>query len=368
MSEIPRSCRAAVLVKYGAPLELQEVPVPEVEPEGLLVRTEMAGVCGTDVHIWKGHLTAHLPAILGHETIGRIVALGSAIRQDATGAPLAQGERVIWTHVSCGKCFWCRLAGQGNICPHRRMYAYSSCEQPPYLLGGFAEYVYVLPGAGVVRIPDGVTNEEVVGACCALRSVVRGFERLGGLDTESSVVVQGSGPVGLYAALVARVRGAGEVIVVGAPARRLGLATRWGADRVISIEEIPDAAERAALVRSLTGGRGPDVVVECSGAPTAFSEGLEMIRPGGRYLMFGPVGGPPTTVNTPLIVRKDLVIVASSSAEVPSYVKAVQLVSHQRDRYPLGEIVSSVYALEDANDALQAMARQEAIKAVIVPR
>lgn len=368
MEKIPTTCKAAVLARYGAPLELREVPVPEVEPGGILVRTEMAGVCGTDVHIWRGTLTARLPTILGHETVGRIIALGEAVHHDAAGTPLEVGDRIIWTHVACGTCYWCRIAGQANICPNRKMYAYSSCEEPPYLLGGFAELVYVLPGAGVVKIPEEVPNAEVVGACCALRSVIRGFERLGGLDIASTVAVQGSGPVGLYAGLIAKERGAGRVIVIGAPAHRLELARRWGADHAISIEELPDPAQRTELVKDLTDGRGPDVVVECSGAPTAFNEGLEMIRPGGRYLMFAPLGGPPTTVNTPLILRKDLFVIASWSAEVPSYVRAVRFVRNKRSEYPLGAIVSSTHRLEGAYDALSRMATQEAIKAVIVPQ
>src|SRR5436190_4295181 len=103
-----RTGRASVLQNFNQPLEGREFPVPEqVEPAAALVRTEMAGICGTDVHLWKGELPISLPVILGHETVGRIETLGPGLEKDWTGQPLRVGDRVTWTSTtSCGRCYY----------------------------------------------------------------------------------------------------------------------------------------------------------------------------------------------------------------------------------------------------------------------
>src|SRR5262245_27542017 len=103
------SAKASVLSRFDAPLQMQEFPLPSrVEPGAALVRTEMAGICGTDVHLWKGQLPISLPIILGHETVGRIEELGDGLERDWSGQPLRIGDRVTWTSaVSCGHCFYC---------------------------------------------------------------------------------------------------------------------------------------------------------------------------------------------------------------------------------------------------------------------
>ena len=115
--------RAAVLEEFKSPLSVREFELPAIEPGAALVRTEMAGICGTDVHLWKGELKISLPVILGHETVGRIVQTGPALQSDWSGHPLAVGDRVTWTStISCGKCYYCAEKRQPTRCPHRRAY------------------------------------------------------------------------------------------------------------------------------------------------------------------------------------------------------------------------------------------------------
>src|SRR5207302_1127896 len=122
-------------------------------------------------------------------------------------------------------------------------------------------------------------------------TVIHAFDRVGRVEPHQRVVIQGAGPLGLFATAVANHAGVSELIVVGAPARRLGLAKRWGASAVVSVEELPTAEARLARVRELTGGLGADVVFELSGAPYAFAEGLDFLRPGGRYAPARPALG-----------------------------------------------------------------------------
>ena len=173
MAAIPRMSRAAVVRTFGTPIQIEEVPVPsELEPGGILTRIEMCSICGTDVHLWQGSLSTkvELPVILGHEMVGRIVAMGSGPDRDSAGQPLRIGDRITWAHTSCGSCFFCTVAQEPTLCQKSRRYMYERMDRPPYLLGGFAEYGYVLPDAGRIRVPDDVPNELASLSSCALRS------------------------------------------------------------------------------------------------------------------------------------------------------------------------------------------------------
>ena len=238
----------------------------------------------------------------------------------------------------------------------------------PYLTGAFAEYEYVLPKAEVVKIPQELSNEEVIGVCCAFRTVVSAYERLGALGIQSSVVIQGSGPVGLYSTLLASEGGASQTIVVGAPALRLGLAKKWGADHTINIEEKPNHDERKKEILELTGGRGPDIVVEASGAPTAFREGMEMVRRGGRYLVIGQSSfEEELSIRPGLIMLKHLYIIGNASATIRHYYQALQFIKNKRHKYSFGDMVTNRYSLDEINSAIKAMATGDEIKPVIIP-
>jgi threonine dehydrogenase-like Zn-dependent dehydrogenase len=324
----------------------------------------MAGICGTDVHQQKGELTikSPLPNIQGHETIGRIVELGEGRVKDAAGEEIKVGDRIMWAHADCGECYWCNIARDPVLCARRSGYGWAP---PVALRGGFAEYEYITPTTNVVKVPDELTEEEAVGVGCAFRSVIAGYDRFGKVGLMEDFVIQGCGPIGLYATVVARESGARKIIVVGAPANRLELAKKWGADHVINIDEHKDPEERRQMILSLTSGRGPENVVEASGVPSVVAEGLEMIMKGGKYLILGQT----TAASTPIIVsrinEKGLTLIGSVSAHIVHFYRALQFIKTHRDKYPFAEIVSGKYQLEDVNDALANMASGKEIKSVI---
>jgi len=363
MIKIPSKSKAAVLVEYGRPLEIRELSLPEVQAGGILVRNEIASVCGTDVHQWRGKgRQVPLPLVPGHEAVGRIITLGPGRTKDCSGEPLKIGDRIMWSHASCGECYPCTITRQRTLCEDRFSYGYNYS-----LTGAFAEYEYLTPHTEVVKVPAELSNEEVVGACCAFRSVVGAFTRLAGIGIQSSVVVQGAGPVGLYAALLANISGAGQTIVIGAPALRLDLARSWGATHVIDIEKKPDAMKRKEEILELTGGRGPDIVVEASGVPIAFGEGLDMIRRGGRYLVIGQTSPQTITMAPGTIVFKHLEIIGQCGAETSHYYQALQIIRNNRQKYPFGDIITSKYSLEQINEAYASMEAGKDIKPAIVP-
>ena len=370
MVEVPKNSKAMVLTEYGKPLEMREYPIPEVEPRGILVKVEMAGICGSDVHQWRGKLglKSTLPTIQGHETVGRIVKLGEGRTTDVVGESIQVGDLIMWAQIDCGECFWCKVTRQPNLCPKRAYYglwASSNADEYPHLLGGFAEYEYVIPKTDIVKVPHALSAEEAIGVSCAFRSVIAGFERLGGVGLQSDIVIQGAGPIGLYSTVLARESGANKIIVVGAPQKRLDLAKKWGADHVIDIDEIKDPQKRIDKILNLVNGRGVDIVIEGAGVVSAFGEGLEMVRRGGKYLVLGQTSQAATSIVPGNITFKNLDIIGSMSGTIQHYYKGLQFIKSKRSRYNFAEIVTHKYRLEEANDALAAMEEGKSIKPVI---
>lgn len=363
------TARAAVLRNFKEDLVPEEFPLPgELEAGAALIRTEMAGICGTDVHLWRGELPIKLPVILGHETVGRIERLGIGLEKDWSGEALSVGDRVTWTStISCGRCFYCAEKKQPTRCPARRAYGIGyQCDQAPHFLGGYAEFHYLRPGSNIFKIPSELATESVIGAGCALITAIHGVERTG-IEWQDLVVVQGAGPVGIAALAVAKSAGAAKVIVVGGPAHRLDLAKKFGADEVISLDEYANPQARIERVRELTRGYGADVVLECVGIPSAVVEGMEMNRDGGKYLVLGQYcDSGPVMFNPHVITRKQLQVYGSWSSE-PRHMKAALEFLRARPGFPFREMVTHRFGLAEANRALETTARWEAAKSVIVP-
>ena len=270
MSSMAQTGRAAVVTEWGAPMEIREYALTPPDPGGLLLRVERATVCGSDVHAWNGALARNfdieLPIILGHETVGRIVAFGDGARTDSVGTPLREGDRVTWAHEACGQCYECTVLRMGTLCPNRRIGFLLNADVAPHFHGGFAEYAYVGARAGRLRIPDDVDSEWAAAASCALRTVVDAAERLGRVDFRHAVVIQGAGPVGLFATAMLSVARPRKLVVVGGPPERLEVARAWGADVTIDIADHPTAEARRDAVSSRRSARaGPTWCVRCPG-------------------------------------------------------------------------------------------------------
>jgi threonine dehydrogenase-like Zn-dependent dehydrogenase len=201
---------------------------------------------------------------------------------------------------------------------------------------------------------------------CALRSVMNAFDVLNGISALDVLVVQGAGPLGLLATAVARVSGARLVITIGAPDARLAIASRFGADEVLSIER-NSPEERLQRVRDLTGGRGADIVMEFTGHPQAFNEGLDLIRRGGRYVIVGQLGSGSTSFRPSLIVTKQLRILGSISGRARAYYQAIQFIAEHGKHIPFELMISNRYRLDDVNLAMERMKRFEEIKPLIQP-
>jgi L-iditol 2-dehydrogenase len=370
MADIPATCKAAALVGINMPMEIIDVKVPDTLEHGaILVKSTAATICASDVHAWQGESATApeglFPRILGHEMTGRIVRLGSGVTHDSVGEPLQEGDRIIWSHGFCGQCYYCAIEHEPTLCTNRRGYMSSRCTEYPYLVGGFGEYCYVFPTSGRVKVPDEIPDEMASAAACALRTVVHGFDRLGRIEDRHTVAIQGTGPLGLFSVALAVRAGASKVIAIGGPPHRLEIARRWGATHTLDVGETRDPQERHQRIMDWTGGQGPDIAVEVSGATTAFPEGLDMLRKGGRYLIIGQIGDHEVTLKPGDLVRKHIRLIGNMSASLEHYYKALQFLKNNWDRFTFMDMISNHYPLQRINEAMERMSTWEEVKPAI---
>jgi L-iditol 2-dehydrogenase len=361
--------RAAVMTEPGTPIAQWQIDDPVVEDGGILLETMASEVCGTDVHLHHGRLEGvPYPIIPGHVSVGRILE-NRGVERDALGAPLLPGDVVTFydVHEVCNACYHCTVVNQPNRCPERRVYGitYSAHDGP---LGGWAERIYLRPGVRVLRLPEGLTADDVIGGGCGLFTGFAAVER-SDLTMGDTVVVQGSGPVGLGAAAFAHLRGAGAVFVIGAPNARLDLALELGADRVFSLEE-HSLEDRKDAICGATNGRGADVIIEASGNPVAISEALDLLRDGGTYVVGGHYTDTGTvTINPHVhINRRHADILGQWGTDFRHIVRALHMLARHREQLPFHKVIGARYGLGQADQALDDVANLRVTKAIIDPR
>jgi L-iditol 2-dehydrogenase len=299
--------------------------------------------------------------------VGRVVE-ARGVDLDAVGRHLGPGDVVTFYDVwgTCHRCYYCAIAGQPSLCPDRRVYGitFSATEG---LLGGWAESMVLRRGTAVFKLPDALSADDVIGGGCGLFTGFGSVER-SGLSAGDCVVVQGSGPVGLAAAAFARLAGAGHLFVIGDPEPRLDLARRLGADRTLSVSGT-SRGDRDAAIRSVTAGRGADVVIEASGNPAAIPEGFGLLRAGGTYVIAGHyTDAGPVEINPHLDINKKHADVRGRWGTEQRHVSAsLELLARHSDRLPFADVIGGRYGLEDANQALADVAGLQVTKAIITP-
>src|SRR5918994_3724009 len=256
---------AAVMAAPRAPIEIREFPSPDLPPGSALLRTARSEVCGTDVHLWHGRLSGvPYPIIPGHVSAGTLQAIRGPLR-GLDGSDLCEGDRVAFfdVHRTCGRCRACTVHRTPTRCTARRVYGITDSADEG-LFGGWSQAIYLEPGVGLARLPDPVSFDDYIGGGCGLLTAVHILERAA-LRPGDSVLVQGTGAVGLSAIALARLSGASTVFAIGAPSARLDLAREMGADEVFDVDTT-QPEQRLADVRARTHGEGVDVVIEAAGS------------------------------------------------------------------------------------------------------
>lgn len=355
------------LVYLAAPqrIEYQEYDLPEPEPGGILVKVVRANVCGSELHIWKGLHPTVKRCVLGHEMVGRVYRLGAGVETDYAGQPLTEGTRIVAAYfLTCRKCRACRR-GQFNLCENAYRFWMQPPTSAPHFHGTFGTHYMLHPDQYVYRVPDNVPDAIASFANCALSQVYYGLD-LASLTMGETLVVQGAGGLGLAAIAVAKERGA-RVLAIDGVEYRLAAARAFGADAIVDLREYDTPQARAARVLALTDEWGADVGIELTGVPDAFSEGVGLVRPGGRYVSIGNVSPGRLTQFDPGALNRRQVQIFPAIRYQPWYLlKVLQFLSATIERYPWSMLLDADFAFEEVELALAKSERREVRRASIV--
>jgi alcohol dehydrogenase len=347
-----RTCRGLVLEEPRR-LEARDFPVPEIGDDDALLKVEACGLCGTDHEQYQGFLPGPGAFVPGHESVGIVEAIGPRA-EERMG--VAAGARVaLESFQRCGECSRCR-AGDSRLCKRHGMrdaYGFVSVDVEPGLWGGYAQYQYLTPDSGVLRVPD-VLDPALATMFNPLGAGIRWAVTVPETAEGDVVAILGPGIRGLCSVAAVREAGAGFVLVTGFGPRdhpRLELARKFGADVVVDVaEEDPVAALRREA------GRLADVVVDVTAkAPAAFAQSLQMARNGGTVVVAGMRGGNDTPGFWPdIIPLKEVRILGVLGVDTPSYMAALELLAS--GRYPFADLPRKVVGLDGAADLLELMA------------
>lgn len=363
-----------VLKGYGQPFVIEEYDVPEPERGDVLIKITQAGICGTDLHTWRGDTSGWpLPPkgrTMGHEGTGIVYKLGDGVTTDAAGTPLSEGDRVIHTMgTHCGNCRMC-LNGEANLCIGVRPPP-TGVGEWPYFVGTYADYYYVQPERSLYRVPDEL-DEDILGPVnCAMGTATQGLIQ-GKVTHGSSVVIQGAGGLGLTAIAMAKDMGAYNVIALDRLENRLQLAEEFGADHTINIEEFNTPETRVKRVQELTRGLGADAVIELVGRPELLPEGVAMLRKGGTFVEIGLFfPGHTITFDASTLVLTGKHIVGSVSYTPDVVPMVLDFLVRNQTRVPFNKMVSHRFKLNEINKAFEQAewdAKQTLVtRAVLVP-
>jgi threonine dehydrogenase-like Zn-dependent dehydrogenase len=349
-------------VKVGAgKLELRDFPMPQIDEESALLKMEVAGICGTDVKMFKQPLSGG-PVIMGHENIGYIAKAG---RKFTERKGVKEGDLVFIEHyVPCFKCEWCHR-GEYRLCSatdwranaDSRRYGYTTSDNPHHLWGGFAQYIYLPWNAVVHKVPAGVTPE-LAGIVTPLSNGIEWALFDSHVGYASRVLIQGPGQQGLSQIVACKQAGADLIIITGTTkdAKRLEIAKVLGADHVIDVQK----EDPLARIEEITGGEGVDVALDCTaGAGTApVLLGVEALkRKGGTLLVQGEMAEFPNFPIGKLTVKYITIKSARGHSYRSCELALQQLASH---RFPLELVTTHTFGLAEAEYAIKSVGNEGA--------
>jgi threonine dehydrogenase-like Zn-dependent dehydrogenase len=339
--------------------EIREYPMPEIPQDSALLKMEVAGICGTDVRLYR-EPPSSAPVIMGHENIGYIARAGSEFTKRKG---FKEGDLVFLEHyVSCGKCEWCHL-GQYRHCentdwrynPNAIRYGYTPADVAPHLWGGFAHYAYLPWNAVVHHVPKGVTPE-LAGLATPMSNGIEWSLFDGGVSYDSTVLIQGPGQQGLSQTVVCKQAGASLIIVTGTSrdGARMEVAVALGADYVIDVEK----EDPLARIKEITGGKGVDVVLDCTAGAGTFPIllGVEALkRRGGTMVVQGEMAEFP---NFPIgrITAKAITIKSARGHSFRACELALQQLASKR--FPLEKVTTHKFGLNDVDLAIRSVGGQ----------
>ncbi len=363
-----KKAKAAVFMGANKDFEVRDFEVT-TPPSGYAQMELIAsGICGTDVHMHKGKLAVGAPSIIGHEFVGRIIAADAA---EAGNYGLQVGDAVIADiAVPCGECLLCKSGDDAN-CVNMKVTNGGSIYEAPYLYGGYTEMNYT-PLTNLIKIPETVDPTVAATFACPGPTAIHAVSlaKQAGVDFSkiNVAVVQGLGPVGIFAVMYLKKLGIQKIygITAGNNAEREALAVELGADKVFNLER-EGVDNVAAALQSENGGLGVDLCFEASGAPSAVVQGMNILRNRGVYLVPGQYsnsGG--IEIQPQMITFKALHIIGSSQYSICDVQEYLAFLDRNQDLHAVIEKLSNRYKIDAVNVAFADAKKGCNIKTLLV--
>lgn len=359
-----KMARASLLDKPDGNFVIGEYPVPDPVPGTVLAKIELCGVCGTDVHTWHAPAEAvyglEYPISLGHEISASVEALGEGVETDSVGQPLTVGDRIgLIPAIHCHKCYFCTIAKTPEKCTDWKTYGtWPKADQIPHFTAGYGDYIY-LHDLNSFYLKTGTSDERT--AFLEPMAVVVHSLLHAQIKPGDTVVVQGSGPIGLLTTAACKIAGAGRIISTGRRnRRRLELAKEMGADLTICQLDLPEEKERKEFVFDNSLNLvGADVVINTAGTAPAFKECLNFVRDSGTLVEVGNFVDSGTIDFNPCkdLLEKGIKLIGSFDNEAEHFVRSIPLIADPR--IPLEKLITHRISLEGIEEALSAIEKNE---------
>jgi len=366
--EIPKTARVAMLTaleKY----EIKEFPIPPVGDGDILVKVEGCGICGTDAHEFKKDPFNLIPVALGHEGTGEIVKMGKNVKTDSAGKPLKVGDKVVTCMIFKDNpditMFDLNKQNVGGADVYGLL-----PDDDIHLNGWFSDYILIREGSTVFNVSDlDLTSRILIEPCAVLVHAVERAKSTGILRFNSSVVVQGCGPIGLICIAVLRTMGIENIVAVDGEQKRLDFAREMGADKSVSFKEHKGIEALSKAVEDAFGGHPADFAFQCTGSPAAHSNIYKFVRSGGGLCELGFfINNGDATINPHLdICSKELTIVGSWVYTLRDYGTTFDFLKRAKGiGLPIEKLVTHEFPLDQINEAHRTNLKMEGLKIAII--
>jgi len=329
-------------------IRLEDVPKPEISSDEVLIKVKDVGICGTDIHFYRGEWKVKTPLIPGHEFSGTIAEVGANVKD------LEVGDRVVAEpNIVCGSCYFCRMSERNFFCEKLKAVGVD-------VDGAFADYVKTKK-ENVYKFPENLSFEEAALieplACC-----IRGLDNTK-IKVGDTVAIIGAGPIGLLLLQLVKMTGALKVIQTDLKEERLDLARELGADYVVNVQE----ENPVKKIKELTGGYGVDVAIEAVGSPEAINQAMQATRKGGHLNIFGVSPQNAVWKVKPFdLYSKELTITTSYRSPF-TFQRAVKIASYGKVK--LKPLISHIFSLSEINHAFEILDKklEKTVKVLIKP-
>lgn len=365
--KIPKTAKVAMLTSPKH-IEVKEYPIPELQDNDILVKVEGCGVCGTDVHEWKGDPFGIIPVTLGHEGTGEVIALGKNVKTDTSGKPIKVGDKIVTSVISCGECHVCRNhPANTNLCDKQGVFGLIPHSDAQPLTGWFASHLLIRGKGSTYFVVNDLDLKErmLLELACVCVHALKRANTTGLINFNSKVLVQGLGPVGLVMISVLRAAGVNHIIAIDGTPKRLEMAKKLGAKTVINFRELTTLEERVKMVKSVANGVGADFAFQCTGAPAAAKDIYEYIRRGGGLCEMGFfVNNGEYAVNPHFAMcNKEINLVGSWDYSADDYPTTMAFLRQAREmNIPIKELITHSFPLDKLNEAMEVNVSQQGIK------